>query len=216
MRTFAYDEEYVTLAQRVMGDMLDYAVNTLNYELQNFYRMFLISGIARQFEIGNPAYVAGRNGCEVAKEVIVLSGLDMLEAEDLMYLDKSPEYWTGWALAYYQWKSGQSFRQIDHAVSIDTVCAMYDPLHEADIEKFVYIMNEKLKQQDVSRLRRLRTYAKLSQRQLAEAADVPVRQIQLFEQGERDINKTQGRTLLKLSRVLKCRPEELLAYVDCL
>lgn len=178
--------------------------------------MFLISGIARQFEIGNPAYVAGRNGCEVAKEVIVLSGLDMLEAEDLMYLDKSPEYWTGWALAYYQWKSGQSFRQIDHAVSIDTVCAMYDPLHEADIEKFVYIMNEKLKQQDVSRLRRLRTYAKLSQRQLAEAADVPVRQIQLFEQGERDINKTQGMTLLKLSRVLKCRPEELLAYVDCL
>ena len=196
--------------------ILDYAVNTLNYELQNFYRMFLISGIARQFEIGNPAYVAGRNGCEVAKEVIVLSGLDMPEAEDLMYLDKSPEYWTGWALAYYQWKSGQSFRQIDHAVSIDTVCAMYDPLHEADIEKFVYIMNEKLKQQDVSRLRRLRTYAKLSQRQLAEAADVPVRQIQLFEQGERDINKTQGMTLLKLSRVLKCRPEELLAYVDCL
>ena len=55
MRTFAYDEEYVTLAQRVMGDMLDYAVNTLNYELQNFYRMFLISGIARQFENGNPA-----------------------------------------------------------------------------------------------------------------------------------------------------------------
>lgn len=216
MRTFAYDEEYVTLAQRVMGDMLDYAVNTLNYELQNFYRMFLISGIARQFEIGNPAYVAGRNGCEVAKEVIVLSGLDMPEAEDLMYLDKSPEYWTGWALAYYQWKSGQSFRQIDHAVSIDTVCAMYDPLHEADIEKFVYIINEKLKQQDVSRLRRLRTYAKLSQRQLAEAADVPVRQIQLFELGERDINKTQGMTLLKLSRVLKCRPEELLAYVDCL
>lgn len=216
MRTFAYDEEYVTLAQRVMGDMLDYAVNTLNYELQNFYRMFLISGIARQFEIGNPAYVAGRNGCEVAKEVIVLSGLDMPEAEDLMYLDKSPEYWTGWALAYYQWKSGQSFRQIDHAVSIDTVCAMYDPLHEDDIEKFVYIMNEKLKQQDVSRLRRLRTYAKLSQQQLAEAADVPVRQIQLFEQGERDINKTQGMTLLKLSRVLKCRPEELLAYVDCL
>ena len=216
MRTFAYDEEYVTLAQRVMGDMLDYAVNTLNYELQNFYRMFLISGIARQFEIGNPAYVAGRNGCEVAKEVIVLSGLDMPEDEDLMYLDKSPEYWTGWALAYYQWKSGQSFRQIDHAVSIDTVCAMYDPLHEADIEKFVYIMNENLKQQDVSRLRRLRTYAKLSQRQLAEAADVPVRKIQLFEQGERDINKTQGMTLLKLSRVLKCRPEELLAYVDCL
>ena len=25
----AYDEDYVRLAQRIMGDMLDYAVNTL-------------------------------------------------------------------------------------------------------------------------------------------------------------------------------------------
>lgn len=206
----AYDEDYVRLAQRIMGDMLDYAVNTLEYELGFFYQMFLVSGIARQFEIGNPMYVAGKNGCEVAREVISLSGLKEPEEEDLMYLDKSPEYWTGWALAYYQWKTGRSFREIDHVVRVDKICGMYGTFHEADIEKFVLVIEEKIKEQETSRLRRLRSYAKLSQRQLAEKADVPVRQIQLFEQGERDINKTQGMTLVKLSRVLKCQPEKLL------
>ena len=206
----AYDEDYVRLAQRIMGDMLDYAVNTLEYELGFFYQMFLVSGIARQFEIGNPTYVAGKNGCEVAKEVISLSGLKEPEEEDLMYLDKSPEYWTGWALAYYQWKTGRSFREIDHVVRVDKICGMYGTFHEADIEKFVLVIEEKIKEQETSRLRRLRSYAKLSQRQLAEKADVPIRQIQLFEQGERDINKTQGMTLVKLSRVLKCQPEKLL------
>lgn len=208
----AYDEEYVGLAQRVMGDMLDYAVNTLAYELENFYQMFLISGIAKQFEIGNPTYVAGKNGCEVAKEVLMTSGLEVPDVEDLMYLDRSPEYWAGWALAFYQWKSGQTFREIDRVVPVDSVCAMYYPLHEADIEKFVLIMEEKTKQQETSRLRRLRAYARLSQRELAKEADVPVRQIQLFEQGERDINKTQGMTLYKISRVLKCHPEDLLKF----
>ena len=206
----AYDEDYVRLAQRIMGDMLDYAVNTLEYELGFFYQMFLVSGIARQFEIGNPMYVAGKNGCEVAREVISLSGLKEPEEEDLMYLDKSPEYWTGWALAYYQWKTGRSFREIDHIVAVDMICGMYGTFHEADIENFVLVIEKKIKEQETSRLRRLRSYAKLSQRQLAEKADVPVRQIQLFEQGERDINKTQGMTLVKLSRVLKCQPEKLL------
>ena len=207
----AYDKNYLEKAQALLGRMLDFAVYDFNVDVEKFYKKFCDSEYARRFEIGDTSLLSGKSGVELAYDIIGNSTV-----KPKFTTNRSPEYWAGWALAYYQWKSGQSFRQIDHAVSIDTVCAMYDPLHEADIEKFVYIMNEKLEQQDVSRLRRLRTYAKLSQRQLAEAADVPVRQIQLFDQGERDINKTQGMTLLKLSRVLKCRPEELLAYVDCL
>ena len=44
--------------------------------------------------------------------------------------------------------------------------------------------------QNESRLKRLRSYVKLSQSQLALNAGMPLRQIQLFEQGQRDINKT--------------------------
>lgn len=208
--TGAYDEEYLPLAQRVMGDMLDYAVNTLDFELNEFYTMFLISGIAAQFEIGNPAFAAGKNGCEVAKEVLRLSGISVPDIEDLMYLDKSPEYWTGWGLAYYQWYSMRSFKRIQSVVSVVEVCSMYNPLHEADIRMFVEILDKRMREAgQQSRLKRLRAYARLSQRELADQSGVPLRQIQLFEQGERDISKTQAQTLQKLARVLHVPAETL-------
>ena len=50
----------------------------------------------------HPRYVAGMNGCEFARVILDDVGAAYPEAEDEMYLDKSPEYWAGWALAYYQ------------------------------------------------------------------------------------------------------------------
>ena len=206
----AYDEEYLPLAQRVLGDMLDYAVNTLDFELHDFYTMFLISGMSAQFEIGNPAFVAGKNGCEVAKEVLRLSGIPVPDTEDLMYLDKSPEYWTGWALAYYQWYSLSPFKRIQSVIPVTEVCSMYNPLHEADIRMFVEIVDKRMEEaRQQSQLKRLRAYAKLSQRELADQSGVPLRQIQLFEQGERDICKTQAQTLQKLARALHVSTETL-------
>ena len=206
----AYDEEYLPLAQRVMGDMLDYAVNTLDFELNDFYTMFLISGMAAQFEIGNPAFTAGKNGCEVAKEVLSLSGLLVPDTEDVMYLDKTPEYWTGWVLAYYQWHSEKTFKRIQSVIPVTEVCSMYNPLHEADIRMFVEIVDKRMKEvRQQSQLKRLRAYAKLSQRELADQSGVPLRQIQLFEQGERDICKTQAQTLQKLARALHVSTETL-------
>ena len=38
------------------------------------------------------------------------------------------------------------------------------------------------------------------------------RQIQLFEQRQRDINKASAVTLLMLSRALHCRMEDLIEY----
>lgn len=211
MMTYAYDKLYLPLAQRIMGDMYDYAVNTLGYVIDIFHEMFITSGMARQFEIGNPTYIAGKNGCEVAREVISTCTDRTIDLDDEMYVDKSPEYWIGWSLAYYQWQSGISYREINKAVPIDTIYGMYDTLHEADVSLFVEILNEKISEfKQESMLKRLRAYAGLSQRMLADKSGVPLRQIQLFEQGQRDIKKTQGATLLSLSRALGCSMEELI------
>ena len=207
----AYDEEYLPLAQRVMGDMLDYAVNTLDYDLTQFYHMFLVSDLARQIAIGNPTFVAGKNGCELAKYVLANVRGIQLHCEDLMYLDKSPEYWCGWVLAYCQWKRGESFKRIEEAFPVELLVRLYDPLHEADIVKVVEVFDEKMeKGKEEAFLRRMRRYAGLSQSQLSREADVPLRQIQLFEQGERQVEKAQARTVVKLANALKCRPEELM------
>lgn len=139
------------------------------------------------------------------------SGLREPEVPDEMYMDKSPEYWSGWALAYYQWYTGRTFARIHKAVSIAAILDMYPVLHEADITKFVEIMNEKLQAYYTdTNLKRLRTGMGLSQRELAELSGVAQRQIQLLEEKHRDINKTQALTLYKLGKVLHCGCEDLL------
>lgn len=207
----AYDESYLPLAQSLLGDMYDYAVNTLRMDLTEYQQLFLISPVSGQIEHGNPHYIAGKNGCEVAREVIEDCTGEVIHKEDLMYLDKSPEYWIGWSIAYYQWLRSVSFREIEEILPLEEMMGMYPTLHEADVTVFVEVADERLqKRGQRSRLKRLRAYAQLSQRALAEQAEVPLRQIQLFEQGQRDICRTQGQTLNQLAKALHCRIEDLL------
>lgn len=211
MEIRAYDETYVMSAQRILGDMMDFAVNSCGMEPDEYFIMFLVSYISGQFENGNPAYVAGKTGCEIVKEVIRESGCKEPEAEDVMYLDKSPEYWSGYALAYYQWYTAKTFSRIHKAVSMREICDMYSVFHEADIMKFVEAMDEKLSRYYVeTNLRRFRKQMGMSQRELAVSSGVPLRQIQLFEQRQRDINKTRAVNLFALSRILCCKMEDLL------
>lgn len=88
---------------------------------------------------------------------------------------------------------------------------MYSTLHEADVTTFVAILDDRFQNKaGASQLKRMRTYAGLSQKALAEKSGVPLRQIQLFEQGQRDITKTQAQTLNQLACVLKCEMSTLL------
>ena len=43
MMIHAYSEDYLVSAQRILGDMLDYAVNTYAFDPDSFYQMFLVS-----------------------------------------------------------------------------------------------------------------------------------------------------------------------------
>mgnify|MGYP000335037728 CR=1 FL=1 len=62
-------------------------------------------------------------------------------------------------------------------------------------------------------LKAMRTLAGLSQSELAVQADVPVRTIQQYEQRQKDINKAQAETLLRLARALNCKVEDLMEKV---
>jgi DNA-binding XRE family transcriptional regulator len=205
----AYSEDYLDKVQKNIGHMFDFAVNTLDYDIDSFCEMFIVSGVAGQIENANPAYLVGKTGCELAREVLEKIGKPT-EHEDEMYIDRSPEFWTGWALAYYQWYCAMTFSKIQKAVPASIVLCMYPTLHEADITKFVSVMDEKLKEyyKDTN-LKRLRTNIGYSQKRLAEEAGVSLRQIQLFEQRQRDINKAHLDTVIKLSKALCCKAEDL-------
>ena len=207
----AYDEEYLAGAQRILGDAVDFAVMTLGVEPDVFGKAFAVSDIARQFGGGNPRYVAGINGCELARKVLTETNTPFADAEDAMYIDKGPEYWAGWALAFYQWYSGYSFMEILNIVSMEEIIVMYPVFHEMDILQFTEKMQRKMKEAyPRTRLRLRREICGFSQSELAADSGVPLRQIQLFEQRQRDINKTAAETLLSLSRTLCCRMEDLI------
>ena len=207
----AYDELYLPGAQNILGHAVDFAVMTLAIEPNVFGNALAVSESAKQFSEGNPRYVAGMNGCEFARAVLDDVEVAYRESTDEMYLDKSPEYWAGWALAYYQWSTSFSFMEILRAMSLDGIIHMYPLYHEMDLSHFVEQMDRFMKEAyPQTRLRERRSNCGLSQSELAAEADVPLRQIQLFEQGQRDINKTSAITLLKLSKALHCKMEDLL------
>ncbi len=59
-------------------------------------------------------------------------------------------------------------------------------------------------------LTRLRSYANLTQKMLAEKSGVSVRMIEHYEQGKKDINKASAETVYKLSQALGCSMEDLI------
>lgn len=130
---------------------------------------------------------------------------------ELVLLSRSPEYWLGWALAYYQWYSDMRFSEIVENISIKDMLAMYDKYHEMDICHFVDRMDQICRDvRLMNRLKKYRTLIGMSQRELAEKTQIPVRTIQQYEQGQKNINKAQVEYLVRLSKVLYCSPEDLL------
>ena len=211
MEIRAYSDAYLDNAQNILGHSVDFAVMTLGIELDTYGDAFMVSNAASQFAQGNPRYVSGINGCELARLVLTAANIPFPDKEDAMFLDKSPEYWAGWALAYYQWYSSRSFMEILSAVPLSEMMKMYPVYHEMDIEKFVDHMNALLKKAYPStRLRTKRLNSGMSQSKLALDSGVALRQIQLFEQRQRNINNASAITLLQLSRSLHCNMEELI------
>lgn len=210
MEIRAYDESYLSSAQATLGHAVDFAVITLALDPDVFGASFAVSNVSKQFAAGNPRYIVGMNGCELAREVLLSTHTPFKDKADAMYLDKSPEYWAGWALAFYQWYSGRSFMELLKAVPLSTIIAMYSVYHEMDITHLAEQMEVKIREYyPDTRLKTMRMNCGFSQSELATKSGVALRQIQLFEQRRRDINNAAAITLLRLSKSLHCRMEDL-------
>ena len=69
MMMHAYPEMYVNRAQDRLGDAFDYAINSCELDGNNFMQMFSGSSIARRMAKGDPKYVLGKSGIEIAKNI---------------------------------------------------------------------------------------------------------------------------------------------------
>lgn len=208
---YAYDEKYLYDAMRNLGEAFDYAYNQCNIELDVFMDMFITGGISKQFGQGTPKYVSGMSGTELVYEVTNYAGFTREMPDAQIEYECSKEYWCGYILAYYQWYTGRSFKNIKQNISMAQILKLYPTLHEASEDKFVDTINIIIERNDkASKLQTLRRLAGYSQKMLSMKSGVTLRMIQQYEQGAKDINKATATNLLALSKTLGCTIEELM------
>ena len=208
----AYSELYLDDAMNNLGDMVEYAVCDLGFDPDEFFGWFISSGISSKFEKGNPKYIAGMSGFELAEAVLSNTNVSYQRREPSYFDFKGREYWAGWILAYYQWKTGRRFEDIvKDGLTLSTIFSMYI-LHEADESKFVNVADQIIAEKMARRktkLHQIRKSRGFTQQELSEASGVSLRMIQLYEQRQNDINKAQVTVVINLARALGCDVEDL-------
>ena len=204
----AYDEVYIDQSMENLAFAFDYATNWLKIPLVKFWEDFLKSPLSNHIEIGNPTYIAGKSGIELVNFIY------NQETEiDYYSSSRSKEYWLGYVLAYYQWYRCVSFKFIDQYIKIKDILYMYYPYHEMDISQFVDKLDEFIRiNKKMTNLKIYRLKLGLSQSQLAEDTNIPLRTIQQYEQGQKNINNANAEYLVALSTRLFCSVKDLLEY----
>ena len=205
----AYSELYIEDAMYNMANLVDYVVNDLHRDPDEFFQLFEASGIAREFGHGNPKYVSGMSGQELVIETYFVMGL----REELpVRTNRTPEYWYGRMLAYAQWRAGVEFRDILKHRPFAKLTDYYVTYHDKNDDSFVQalyieIQETNMKETNLAFYRRMRAY---SQKLLSERSGVSLRAIQQYEQRQKSINKAAAESVLALSDSLGCMPEDLM------
>ena len=141
----AYSEDYLFDAMEALGEAFDCAANRVNLGLDQFFEMFVATGVADAFGAGAPRYVSGSSGIELVLDVCYRAGLDIgVPLADMASDGEGPDYWCGWVLAYWQWETGRPFRTIGRVTTMEEIRALYWPLHEAAEQKFVEVIEERV------------------------------------------------------------------------
>ena len=209
--TRAYDISYLDDAMTSLGAMLDYAVNSCGEDLALFYARFLASGVADAFSRANPKYLGGLSGIELATLVASRTGSELPKEDGLIDIG-SPEYWTGWTLAYLSWYLRMDFGTLQsRGLTVQSLHERYPVLHEADLSKVVRFATGRLNAASGGDLLKLaRRNARLTQQQLADMTGIPVTVIRSYEQNQRSLKSAETENVLRICRVLGCRIEDLL------
>jgi DNA-binding transcriptional regulator YiaG len=211
MMIHAYHEIYLNKAMSNLGEMFDFAINDFGLDRKDYAEMFAASSICRRLENGEPKYLVGMSGTELALDIIEeTTGVVSVGTIDDQY-DRTPDHWCGWAVCYYQWLTTMKYREIFRIASYDEISAMYPALHETDVTKFAEEMEKRRANLlPETNLKRIRTAYGCSQSELARLSGVSLRSIQMYEQRNKDINRAQAESLGMIARALGCKIEDLL------
>ena len=199
----AYNEQFIGIIQPKVAAMFELAVLEEHIDIDAFAQKFISSPVCHALENADPVYALGKSANEL---LALILGNDPFNIETSSYA--SPEYWVGWVLSYAQWYFNKPYATIIAAIPCSKILDHYFPYHEMDITQSMDLIAKYLKL--VCPLKEIRQRHGLSQTQLANLSNVPLRTIKSYEQGTVDIAKAQGETLYALAQILNCSIEDLI------
>lgn len=137
--TPAYSELYIHDSQKNIACAFEYGVLGLNYTLEEFVQKWIGFPKIELIETGNPMYIAGMSGIELARLVT------SRQNEDVKKLAYNPteNYWTGWIASYYQWLRNTTYKNIFTKMTANDFLCVYPTMHEADINRIIELLDEK-------------------------------------------------------------------------
>lgn len=207
----AYSEIYLDDAMRNMGEMVEYGEEACGLDQDLLLRMFVRSGYADRWEKGDPRVICGLSGTELCRRLLEATYADRgAEPAPLVRYDTGKAYWRGFALAYYQWRSGRTFPEILAFIGGQDLQRMYPAYHTASEEKTADELEALLQRRGgISRLQMYRKRLGMSQLELAERSGVNLRTLQEYEVGRKDVRRAAAETVLSLAGALWCSPSDL-------
>ena len=203
----AYSDNYISEAQDWLGEFFETSVYVLHMDLEEVWKRFILSYYSLSFGSGDPFTICGKSGSEVA---FLICGKRVNELPFIY--DRTPEYWLGWSLAYYQWVKNIPFSFIANRIDINRLLLHYHPYHEMDVSHFVNLVDSISKRKKETNLKIMRLSRGLSQKELANMTSIPIRTIQQYEQKQKNINNAQANYVLSLAQALSCSPKDILEF----
>lgn len=209
---FAYSQLYLTDAMTNLGEMTEYAHYACGTDLDLLFSCFVISGYAGRLQVGDPEVVSGMSGTELYREIMNKCGMENGPLPPaLVRFDTDVYYWIGYILAYFQWWSRQTFKNITDAFKADDFMRLYPILHTVSEERAAEELLELYrKRAQFNRLQEYRKRLGMTQAMLAKKAGVNLRTLQQYEVGDKDIAKASVGSVISLAKALHVDPESLI------
>ena len=104
-----------------LGDMLQFASYDAGWDIEKYYDAFISTGVSDEMYRGRSRLVAGKSGVEIFYEVFFRLTGSECEIKPTLRVEKTPEYFAGWSLAFYSWYRNRSYASIQCAFPIHNV-----------------------------------------------------------------------------------------------
>lgn len=141
----SYEQMYLSDVQKNLGFLFQFCLCNLGKSPQELQQDFLASIIPTQIEFGNPDFLSGKSGLELA--FFLYQGIEQKIKEALQepYYPQA-EYWAGFVVAYAQWKLQIPFSVLFSKYPLERILSNYHLMHEADISKMVDLIQSEMAQ----------------------------------------------------------------------